>query len=357
MIYLLHGADTFTSTARLQALRATLDPAGFNSVTLDSQEATLDALRAACDALAFFGGGRCVEARGLLTRWGVGGKGGKKGAEKTKADGDPLTALTAYLPQLPPTTTLVLWEPGPVEPPPALRRALDALGAAVERFDAPRGRALREWVLARARDLGGAIRPDAAEALLDAACPQGWQEAPRGRETPPPSLQRLDTELRKLLTATIARPDPTLTRRDVAVLVVGEAESNVFDLVNAVAEGDARLALSRLRATLDDGVAPEFILSLLAGQFSSLARLRAAGGARADNDTAQHLGISPYRLPHAKRQLARLGETRVSRCLEIVLAADEAIKTGRSPNSDHALYWAILELCQAGAPLPVSAED
>lgn len=358
MLYLLHGADTFTSTARLQALRATLDPAGFNSVTLDGQEATLDALRAACDALAFFGGGRCVEARGLLTRWGAGGKGGKKGAEK-KADGDPLAALTEYLPRLPPTTTLIFWEPGLVEPPPALRRALDALGAAVERFDAPRGRALREWVLARARELGGAIRPDAAEALLDAACPQGWQEAPRGREAPPPSLQRLDTELRKLLTATIARPDPTLTRRDVAALVVGEAESNVFDLVNAVAEGDARLALSRLQASLDDGAAPEFILSLLAGQFSSLARLRAAGGARADNDAAQRLGISPYRLPHAKRQLARLGEARVTRCLEIVLAADEAIKTGRSPNSDDALYWAILELCQAGAPLPLvpSAED
>ncbi len=346
MIHLLHGADSFSSAARLRELRQALDPAGFNGVALDGQDLTLDGLRGACDALAFFGGGRFVEVRGLLTRWG-GGKGGRKGAERAKPEGDPGADLAGYLPKMPPTTTLALWEPGPVEPSPPLRRALADLGAATERFDPPRGRALREWVVGHARELGGAIRPDAAEALLDAACPQGWGEAPRGREGAPPNLQRLDSELRKLLTATIARQDPTVTRRDVAVLVVGEAESNIFDLVNAIADGNARLALARLRAALADGVVPEQVLPLLAGQFSTLARLRAAGGARAGSAAAQGLGISAYRLPHVARQLAQLGEGRVTRCLEIVLEADEAIKTGRSPNSEDALYRAVLALTNA----------
>lgn len=350
MIHLLHGHDTFSSAARLRALRLALDPTGFNAVSLDAQEADLAALRAACDALPFFGGGRYVEARGLLSRW------GGRGKEKAQGDGEALAALARYLPAMPPTTTLALWEPGPVEPPAPLRRALQELGAVIERFEAPRGRALRDWVIAQAREVGATIRPDAAEALLDAACPQGWREAPRGREGAAPDLQRLDSELRKLATAILSRRGEagrTIAARDVAALVVGGPESNVFDLVNAIADGSAPLALARLRAALDDGIAPELILSLLAGQFSTLARVRAAGGARAGEATlARRLGLPPYRVGRAARQLGQMGEARVARCLAIVLEADEALKTGHAPRGEDALYWAVLELCRVGPPGP-----
>ncbi|HEX5501691.1 MAG TPA: hypothetical protein VFW96_03665 [Thermomicrobiales bacterium] len=350
MIYLLHGSDTFSSAARLRALRAALDPDGFSGVSLDGQETALDALRAACDALAFFGAGRCVDVRGLLTRWTRGAK--KSG--RAAADEGAVEALAAYLPALPPTTTLILWEPGPVELPAALRRALQGSGAAIERFEPPLGRELRDWVAARAAELGAPIQPDAAVALLDAACPHGWREAPRGRDAAPPNLYRLDSELRKLATASCGRPaGPAITARDVASLVVGEGESNVFDLVNAVADGNTGRALDRLRALLDDGVAPEAVLPLLASQFGALARLRLVGGARADRATlAGQLGVSPTRVQHLTRQFARLGEARVARCLAVVLEADEALKTGRAPRGDDALYWAVLELCGAGPPGP-----
>lgn len=350
MIYLLHGSDTFSSAARLRALRAALDPDGFNGTSLDGQETTLDAVRSACDALAFFGAGRCVDVRALLTRW---AKGAKRGG-RAQGDESPFDALAAYLPALPPTTTLILWEPGPVDLPAALRRALQGADAAVERFEPPLGRDLRDWVAERAADLGATIQPDAAVALLDAACPHGWREAPRGRDATPPNLHRIDSELQKLATAVCGRPEgATIAARDVALLVVGESESNVFDLVNAVADGNAGRALDRLRALLDDGVAPEAILPLLASQFGALARLRLAGGARADRAAvAGQLGVSPTRIQHLTRQFARLGEARVARCLAVVLEADEAIKTGRATRGDDALYWAVLELCGAGPPGP-----
>ena len=44
------------------------------------------------------------------------------------------------------------------------------------------------------------MRPDAADALLDALCPQGWHEIPRGRDAILPDLQRLDSEIQKLAT-------------------------------------------------------------------------------------------------------------------------------------------------------------
>ena len=47
---------------------------------------------------------------------------------------------------------------------------------------------------------------------------------------------------------------------------------------------------------------------------------------------------------------------RVPECLRIVLEADEAIKTGRSPRSDDALYWAVLELGRVGARVPLVAQ-
>ncbi|MFN8512315.1 MAG: hypothetical protein U0232_19780 [Thermomicrobiales bacterium] len=357
MLYLLHGADTFRSAARLRALRAELDPTGFSSTSLDAQEASPDALRAACDALPFFGGGRCVEVRGMLARW-KDAKG--KGAEGDGAKAaDPFEALAAYLPQMPPTTTLLLWESSVYEPPAGLRRALQDLGKAVaiEKFDPPLGRELRDWAIGRAKEAGATLRPEAAESLLDALCPSGWREAPRGRDAKLPDLQGIDTEIQKLATAVLSREQPVITPRVVDVLTLGETETNIFRLVDAAAVGDTRQALALLRSALEEGVAPELLLSLLATKFSLLVRLRAVGGARATDAVASQLGVTPYRLRDAARQLSQIGEDRVGECLRIVLEADEAIKTGRSPRSDDALYWAVLELGRVGTRVPLVASE
>jgi DNA polymerase-3 subunit delta len=355
MLYLLHGADTFRSAARLRALRAQLDPQGFSSTSLDPQDATPDGLRAACDALPFFGGGRCVEARGLLTRWKEAkGRGADREGDGAKVP-DPFEALAAYLPQMPPTTTLLLWEPAVYEPPAGLRRALQDLGkqAATEKFDPPLGRELRDWAIGRAKEAGATLRNEAAEALLDALCPQGWREAPRGRDAKLPDLQAIDTEIQKLSTAVLSREQPVITPRVVDVLTLGETETNIFRLVDAAAVGDTRQALALLRSALEEGVAPELLLSLLATKLSLLVRLRAIGGARATDAAASQLGVTPYRLRDAARQLSQIGEDRVGECLRIVLEADEAIKTGRAPRSDDALYWAVLELGRVGARVPL----
>ena len=361
MFHLLHGADSFRSGARLRAMRAELDPAGFNGTALDPHDTTPGTLRGACDALPFFGGGRCVEARGLLTRWKEArGKGADREGDGTKEKAaDPTDALAAYLPQMPTTTTLILWEPTFFEPPVALRRALQDLGkrAAIERFDPPLGRELRDWAIARAREAGATLRPDAAEALLDALHPQGWREAPRGRDAHLPDLQRIDTELQKLATAVLSREAPVITARVVDVLTLGETATNIFRLVDAAAVGDTRQALALLRTALEEGIAPELLLALLATKFSRLVRLRAVGGARASDAAASQLGVTPYQLRDVTRQLGQIGEDRVSDCLRIVLEADEAIKTGRAPRSDDAIYWAVLELCRIGGKVPLIATD
>lgn len=356
MLHLLHGADTFRSLARLRELRTTLDPSGFNAVSLEAPEVGVDALRAACDTLPFFGGGRVVEVRRLLSRWKERKGSGDRGTgEKGKGAHELFEVLAAYLPHMPPTTTLLLWESGVFEPPAALRRAFQELGKGLadERFDPPLGRPLRDWAIARATDAGVTLRPDAAEAMLDALCPQGWHEVPRRRDVALPDLRRIDTEIQKLATAALSNKAATITIRHVVALTVGETETNIFQLVDAAAAGDSRRALALLQSALEEGIAPELILSLLASRFSLIARVRAVGGGRAAEVAASQLGVTPYRARDAARQLAQLGEERVAPCLRIVLEADEAIKTGRAPRSDDALYWAVLELCRLGEPVPL----
>ncbi len=86
-------------------------------------------------------------------------------------------------------------------------------------------------------------------------------------------------------------------------------------------------------------------------------RLRAVGGTRASEAAASQIGVTPYQLREAVRQLGQVGEERVSGCLRIVLEADEAIKTGRAPRSDDAIYWAVLELCRIGGRVSLMATD
>lgn len=347
MITLLHGADTFSSTARLRELRRELDPDGFNTVVLDAPDATVAALRAACGTTAFFGGARYVEARGLLTRW----LGGKRTGKKATAT-DPAGELLAYLPALPSTTHLLFWEPAAVTLPTPLTDGLRHHGASITRFEAPLGAELREWVEARAIALGATIEPAAVVALLDASCPSGWREAPRGRDGRPPDLAKIDAELSKLATAVLGvRGGPRITKRVVAALVGGEQDTNVFALVNAVTESNGAAAIAALRTLLDQGSPPEALLALLTRQLLLLDRLRlerqapGAGAAR-----------SPGQAHHLERQLRALGAARVGRGVELALEADLAVKTGRARNADEALYWLVLELCEVGPPGPALVE-
>lgn len=355
MIVLLHGADAFSSAIRRRELRCELDPDGYNTIVLDAADASLGVLRAACDTHPFFGGARYVEARGLLARW----LAGKRGGRKAPAN-DPVHELIAYLPTLPSTTHLLFWEPTAVTLPSALEGEFRRQGATISRFEAPLGAELRQWVAARVTELGASIEPAAIVALLDATCPGGWREPPRGRDARPPNLARIDAELRKVTTAVLAvSTGPRVTARVVTTLVAGEQQANVFALVNAVTERDGPRAIGRLRALVNQGIAPEALLAMLARQYLLLEQLWAESRSPAAVE-ARPKQAAPAQSPHLERQLRALGASRVARGLELALEADRALKTGIARDAEEALYWLVLELCEigpAGPPLvAVTAE-
>ena len=189
MLHLLHGADTFRSRARLRELRASLDPMDLTASrsiprTRRSMPCARPAMR--CRSSAVGVASMCA----ACCRRGKSAKGPSAAAMPSRAKGaaDPFEALATYLPLMPPTTTLILWEPGPYDPPAALKRALQALGKGSRTSASTRhsGANCRDWAIDRARAVRSTLRPDAADALLDATCPHGWHEIRAGVMRPCP---------------------------------------------------------------------------------------------------------------------------------------------------------------------------
>ncbi len=95
--------------------------------------------------------------------------------------------------------------------------------------------------------------------------------------------------------------------------------------------GDTRRAASLMRHMLDiDGEQPLIILTMIARQFRLLLQAKAmqARAARAA-DVGQTLGIPDWTATKLLNQASRHTFAGLQRALEHVLAADEAIKTGK----------------------------
>jgi hypothetical protein len=111
MLYVFYGPDS--SPARsLAEVRRALDEDGAlatNNVTFQARGTSPAEVIAACSTPPFLGANRLVILEGLAEVLAGKGKRGKK-KQADPADGlGPWQALFDYLPELPPSTTLVLW--------------------------------------------------------------------------------------------------------------------------------------------------------------------------------------------------------------------------------------------------------
>ncbi|HET9475994.1 MAG TPA: hypothetical protein VFP63_00755, partial [Dehalococcoidia bacterium] len=155
MLYVFCGPDSFSRREALGALEAKLDEDGAlftNRDVLDGRQATPEAVIAACSTVPFLGTHRLVIVEGLLESLSGKGRGGRKKGGDSEEDLGRWGALVAFLPSMPPSTTLVLVDGGMRSDPPLLE-ALAPLGQ-VRRFPALRPKELPAWIQRRAREKG-----------------------------------------------------------------------------------------------------------------------------------------------------------------------------------------------------------
>lgn len=330
MITLIHGPAELLRAEALAEIAATVAPdpelADLNTARLDGRVVTLAELQNACDTLPFLAERRLVVVEGLLARLAGQGRGKAKQADAAaeaddKADAPPeaikglAKAVLAYLEHVPESAALVLLEEDTASGQ-GLRRVQELARADHARIitaEKPRKNDLPDWIRVRARLRRVSLEPAAVADLADSV----------GDD-----LRLLDQELLKL--ADYA-PGRTVTRGDVRKLVAATRAASVFELVDALGLGEGATAARLMQHALDiDGEQPLRLLGMIARQYRLLIQVKAlqAQGARPP-EIARTLNLGEWAVPRFQTQANRHSFARLERAMERILAADEAIKTGK----------------------------
>ncbi len=221
----------------------------------------------------------------------------------------------------------------------AARDVLKDKSIEVKEFNLPHGRELDAWLKRRIQSRGGDIAPKALELL---AVRLGRDEAAEVRfggkvvsVTEAYSLWQADGEISKLLALAGGR---AIEEGDVRELVGQNGEVDVFDIVNAAAEGDRRRALELVNNFLADAAAGDEkakiiqLNALLSEQFRSVALAQHFFSARIPEPAIlEKTGWKSGRLFILKKIASKFSAAAIFSLLAKLESLDEELKTGNTP--------------------------
>ena len=217
--------------------------------------------------------------------------------------------ITSYLANPDEQVTLVLWHKGGVKGKALVDKvkkesprliACDAIKKEGDKVDFVRGEFNR---------LGRKISVAAAQALVDA----------------------LGSDMRELGGACSQLASDVLAGRqieenDVARYYQGRIETTGFDVSDAIMDRNRDQALVTLRNALATGVDPVLIISALASSLRTLAKVSDSSRGVKSFDLASSLGLPPWQIEKARRQLASWNPTTLAAAVISVAQADADIK-------------------------------
>jgi len=290
--YIFHGADEFTQKETLADLKARMgdDPAmvDLNTTTFDGRTVQMSELQHACQSIPFMSSKRLVIVEGLIERF--------------KDDKSQREKLMTFLPQLPPSTRLVMLEKKALSPRnPFIKLAQSSTVGYTRLFEPPKGGALTKWIQQRVQEQEGSIHPHAA-ALLAANVGQ--------------DLRRLEMEITKLL---------TYVRLERAI-----EPADIFELVDAIGQKQSRKAATLLRRKLEEGDEPLYLLAMIIRQFRLLVQVKEKleQNFRTD-EIGRQIKLHPYVTGKIAQQAANFNLQQLEDIYQHLLDTDIAIKTGK----------------------------
>lgn len=300
-VYLLYGDDELAMADFIARLREKLgDPstADLNTIRYAAESTDPGTLAAACGSAPFLAPRRLV-ILDKPTVW--------LASETTRE------RFFILLDSLPSTTALVLAQPGDLKPGSPLRTWAEAHPAtALSRaFDTPHDKAFLDWLRQRAQTLGGSIDPQAAHLLAELV-----SEDPR--------LAAL--ELAKLLDY-VDRRRP-ITAEDVEALTPFRGQADVFAMVDAIGNRNAREALQRLHRLLEEED-PHPIFGMIIRQFRLI--LQARECLERGTDPRQALGLHPFVAEKVGAQARNFSLEALQSIYHQLLDLDLATKSSAAP--------------------------
>jgi DNA polymerase-3 subunit delta len=135
--------------------------------------------------------------------------------------------------------------------------------------------------------------------------------------------------------------DKTIDEASVAKYQQGRIETTGFDVADAAMEGKRDIALVALRNALATGTDPVLIISALASSLRTLGKVSGAPRSAKSFELAGSLGLAPWQIEKARRQLAGWSPDSLTAAVIAVAQADADIK-GAAADPIHSLERALL---------------
>jgi DNA polymerase-3 subunit delta len=183
-----------------------------------------------------------------------------------------------------------------------------------------------DFIRAEFKRLGRKVTTDAVQALLDS----------------------LGSDLREMSAAISQLASDVAQGKEIDEVAVakfqqGRIETSGFDVADAALDGKRDLALLALRNALDTGTDPVLITSALAGSLRTLAKVSGASRGVKSFDLASSLGLPPWQIDKARRQLVHWTPATLAGAVVAVAQADADIK-GAAVDPIHSLERAIITI-------------
>ena len=238
--------------------------------------------------------------------------------------------ITRYLDQIDATTTVIFIHKGGVKG----KALLDAIKKAKPELiacDALKKEAEKEqFVKELFLDSGRKATPGAMKALVAA----------------------LGSDLRELQQAvsqlSLDAPKGAIDEEMVDTFHKGRIETTGFDVADATLDGDLPTALVSLRSALETGTDPVMVTSAIASSLRNLARVSGANRGSKSFELAGELGMAPWQIDKARRQLAGWTPRGIASAVEACAKADADVK-GASSDPIFALEKALATIAHARA--------
>jgi len=234
--------------------------------------------------------------------------------------------LASYLEAQDESVQLVLWHKGGVKGK-ALLEMIKKIKPEIIACDViKRDGDKSEFIRAEFKSLGRKISTEAVQALIDAL----------GSD-----LRELGGACSQLAADVIS--GKMIDETDVAKFQNGRIETTGFDVADAALDGRRDVALIALRNALATGTDPVLITSALAGSLRTLAKVSGASRGSKSFDLAGPLGLAPWQIDKARRQLSKWTPATLAGAVVAVAQADADIK-GAAVDPIHSLERAIIAI-------------
>lgn len=238
--------------------------------------------------------------------------------------------ITRYLDAIDPTTTVIFIHKGGVKG----KALLDAIKKAKPEIiacDALKKEAEKEqFVKELFLDAGRKATPGAVKALVGA----------------------LGSDLRELQQAvsqvSLDAPKGVIDEEIIDTFHKGRVETTGFDVADATLDGDLPTALVSLRSALETGTDPVMVTSAIASSLRNLAKVSGTNRGAKSFELAGELGMAPWQIDKARRQLAGWTPRGIASAVEAVAKADADVK-GASSDPIFALEKALATIAAARA--------